>query len=327
MQPLRTEDIRGTWGTLILPINEDDSIDMARLEIEIDALLSSGVRGIYSNGSTGELHNQSDIEYDHVNELLAGHCERANMAFQIGASHMDPRLSLKRAECAAKLNPGAIQVILPDWIPCSDAEAHDFLSCVIKQVSTIPLILYLPGHAKRSFTPDSLGRLLEKLPGVAGIKTLGGNAQWYASIRHYRPDLSIFVPGHELATASTLGANGSYSNVACLSPSGAVWWEQMMDDDPVAALELERRIQKFMTDHIVPFRDTRGHNNTALDKLLAAIGNWAPVGTKLRWPYHGVDAQHAEQLRDTARADLPELFLAETSQELISPNSSSEHPS
>jgi hypothetical protein len=46
----------------------------------------------------------------------------------------------------------------------------------------------------------------------------------------------------------------------------------------------------------------------ALDKLLACVGNWAPLGTRLRWPYTGVAESEIERLRVVARESIPSLF-------------------
>ena len=81
-----------------------------------------------------------------------------------------------------------------------------------------------------------------------------------------------------------------------------------MQEDIHAALDLERRICKFMETHIVPYRQRLGYSNAALDKLLCAIGNWGPVGTRLRWPYRSIDMSEAVRLRDIARTELRELF-------------------
>ncbi len=308
MKPLNPNKIRGTWGTLMLPIVDDDAIDFGNLANEIDILIDCQVDGIYSNGSTGELHNQDESETDRINALLAEKCEAMGMPFQIGASHMDPRISLSRAHRAKSLNPSAIQVILPDWVPCSEMEAGDFLERIAETVDPIGLVLYMPGHAKRSFGFESIGRLAQRIPTLFGLKVLGGDADWFASMKKHAPRLSIFVPGHELATMTPLGAHGSYSNVACLSPKGAMKWQASIQSDYAAALDLEKRIMQFMVEHIVPYRDQLGHSNTALDKLLAAVGNWSQVGTRLRWPYRGVPDVEAGRLRPIARQQLPELF-------------------
>lgn len=55
----------------------------------------------------------------------------------------------------------------------------------------------------------------------------------------------------------------------------------MLVDLP-AALKLEQRICRFMDTAIVPYIVCDGFGDLALDKLLAAIGGWADVGTRLR---------------------------------------------
>jgi 4-hydroxy-tetrahydrodipicolinate synthase len=67
-----------------------------------------------------------------------------------------------------------------------------------------------------------------------------------------------------------------------------------------------------MTDHIVPYRDQHGIPNQGLDKLLAAIGNWAELGSRLRWPYSSLSQYEALLLRPVARHLLPELFEGES---------------
>src|SRR5262249_48074084 len=104
-----------------------------------------------------------------------------------------------------------------------------------------------------------------------------------------------------------LGAVGSYSNVACLSPRGAVVWERQMDEDPNAADELGERINAFFDRYILPLK-AEGYSNTALDKTLAAIGGWASVGLRVRWPSGPAPASDVATLVPLARAALPEMF-------------------
>ena len=63
-----------------------------------------------------------------------------------------------------------------------------------------------------------------------------------------------------------------------------------------------------MDEHVVPFRRDHGYSNAALDKLLAAIGNWAPVGTRLRRPYRWIEEDAALSLREMARSMVPEIM-------------------
>jgi dihydrodipicolinate synthase/N-acetylneuraminate lyase len=282
LQPLQAQDLRGSWATLMLPIDSDDSIDFARLADELDALIAASVDGIYTNGTAGEFHTQSEAEFDAIHALVAERCHRAGLPFQIGASHMSAQLSLDRIRRGRDLQPSAIQVILADWFPLKEAEMAACLARMAAAAAPIGLVLYNPPHAKVVLTPAQIGRLHASVPGLIGVKVAGGDAAWYAEMREHCRGLAVFVPGHHLATGIANGAAGSYSNVACLSPAGAQrWYAQMLVDLP-AALALEQRIRQFMDTAIVPYIVRDGYANPALDKLLAAIGGWADVGTRLR---------------------------------------------
>ncbi|MGV8952070.1 MAG: dihydrodipicolinate synthase family protein [Cypionkella sp.] len=297
----------GNWASLLLPINKDDSIDFVRLADAIDALIASGVDGLYSNGTACEFYAQNEDEFDAIQNLLAEKCTPAGQHFMIGASHTDARQSLRRLERVVDLRPDAIQVILPDWQPVSVEEGRDFLLAASEVAAGIPLVLYNPPQAKRVLTPAQLAQVTRGTAVVAIKLALGGDG-WFDQARQHLGRLAVFVPGHHLATGMREGvAAGAFSNVACLSPGGAQRWTDMMGTDLPAALEIETRIQAFVTGHISPVANA-GFTDAALDKLLAAIGGWADVGTRLRAPYRSVDPEVATALRPIANALIPEIM-------------------
>jgi 4-hydroxy-tetrahydrodipicolinate synthase len=304
MTPLTHSQLRGTWATLLLPLNQDDSIDFVRLDEQIQILLGTGIQGIYTNGTAAEFYSQTEEEFDHIHQLLAERCERAGMPFQIGANHMSAQVSLERLKRTTQMKPSGFQIVLPDWYPLTDDETITFLSKVAEASGAIGLVLYNPPHAKRVLGPDIYGRICREIPRLIGIKVAPPNKEWFDRVQQQAPELAIFVPGHHLATGYQWGAAGSYSNVACLQPAGATHWYELMKKDIASAVALERRIQEFLQLHIIP----TDYCNAAKDKFMAAIGDWADVGTRLRWPYRFVPESEAKRLQPLARKSLPELF-------------------
>lgn len=305
----RRHPISGNWASLLLPIRDDDSIDFAALGDEIDILIEARVDGIYSNGTAGEFHNQTETEYDRIQALLAERCRQAGMPFVIGACQPDPSIMLDRLRRAVPHRPTAIQVILPDWWPLTNAEAIDFLKRTSDVADGIPLILYNPPHAKRVLSPADLAAVCNPCPSLVGIKLADGDDDWYREAKRHLAEFALFIPGHHLATGISQGvAVGAFSNVACLSPHGAQAWTDLMKTDLAAALDVEARLCTFMNDHVVPLRDRLGYSNAALDKALCAAGKWGPVGARLRWPYRFIMDEQVAQLRTIARDSLPELF-------------------
>lgn len=310
MKPLNYNGIFGNWATLLLATDKQGAIDRDKQSDEIDILIASRPNGIYSNGTAGEFYAQTEEEFDLISRLLAEKCEKAGIAFQIGVSHMSPQISLERLLRVRHLKPGAVQLILPDWFPVTLEEAVIFLQKMESEADGIPLILYNPPHAKKVLEPADWPLLKKMVPSLQGLKVFdrNGDPKWYRQMREHSRELSIFIPGHRLVSGIKEGARGAYSNMACLNPFAAQRWYELSLTDPEAALELEQRINTFMSQWIAPFI-TKGHfPNHACDRFMALLGGWADVGEHLRWPYRSILAGLAGSIRREAEGIIPEFF-------------------
>jgi 4-hydroxy-tetrahydrodipicolinate synthase len=308
MTPLKAHEIYGNWATLLLPLNNDDSINYEQLEHQIDVLISCRVNGIYSNGTAGEFYNQTEEEFDKVQTLLASKCNAAAMPFQIGCSHMSPKLSLERIKRSKNLLPSAIQVVLPDWFVPSMTEIIDFLKVVSEAAGPVGLVLYNPPQAKRKLSPEDFAEILHAGIPLVGCKVPGGDEQWYREMKNLPMPFSVFIPGHHLATGISRGAQGAYSNVSCLNPSFAQRWYDDIQDGNKKSFEVQDRIQRFMDECIVPYIRDKGYSNQAVDKFMAAVGGWTPISTQLRWPYRGIQQEDVLPVRKKCADLLPEVF-------------------
>ncbi len=310
MQTLTNPQIFGNWATLLLATDQQGTIDYSRLADEIDILIASRPNGIYSNGTAGEFYAQSEDEFDRVSELLAEKCEQTGVPFQLGVSHTSAQTSLERLRRIRHLKPGAVQLILPDWFPVTLDEAISFLQKMEEEAKGISLVLYNPPHAKKQLPPEEWGVLKKAVPALVGLKVFdqNGDEDWYARLRENSPGLSIFVPGHRLASGIKRGAHGAYSNMACLNPFAAQKWFELVQTDLPSALELEVRINQFMSQLISPFITEQHYPNHACDRFMALLGGWADVGDALRWPYRSIPQGHVAEIKPLAMAMIPEFF-------------------
>lgn len=309
MKPLDYKSIHGNWATLLLATDSSGRLDMSRLSDEIDVLTDSHPNGIYSNGTAGEFYSQSADEFVQVSELLSQKCETAGVAYQIGVSHPCAQESLTRLQSIKHLKPGAVQVILPDWFPVNDAAAVSFMKKMAETAGDIPLVLYNPPHAKRVLHPSGWQMLKKTVPSLVGVKVFDNNCsnEWYGLMNDNKAGISVFVPGHHLATGIRNGADGAYSNVACINPHAAQKWYDLMLTDIEAALELESRIRQFMSECIDPFIVKMGYPNHACDRFMALVGGWADVGSRLRWPYSSIPDDFIHEIRKRAHDIIPEF--------------------
>ncbi|MDG4882052.1 dihydrodipicolinate synthase family protein [Mesorhizobium sp. WSM4884] len=299
---------RGIWGAVLLAVGEDGEIDWSATRETIASLCASGVDGIYSNGTACEFHSQTEDEFDRLSALVAEEADRAGVLFQIGISQSNARVARERLRRVVELSPSAIQFTVPDWWPPSDDEIWRFAKGLAETAPSLPLVLYNPPHAKRRLTLQAIARLREAVPTLIGAKLPGGDENWFDEMRKLLPGFSVFVPGHTLATGYAQGAHGSYSNVACLSPKGALsWWQQILSGAP-DAIEMQARIGAFLADHVLPLRERCQVSDAALDKAMAAAGGWGNIGPRLLWPYCCVPDAEIVPLATAVRTSFPEWW-------------------
>jgi len=293
MLPLDKSTLQGIWSTILLPYCENGDIDWENIQLQLQALKRSGVSGIYFNGTAGEFFSQTDEEYSRLLGTVSRFCDEHSIPYQAGASHAHPAGTLKRVAEAQSQHPGAIQVILPEWISLNWDEIIQYFLRVAQEAYPVPLVVYNPPNAKRVLTPPEWLSLAKSVRGIIGIKVLGGDALWYKEMEPASEFLSIFVAGTRLATGLIKGcATGSYSNVACFSPRGAVDWHRIMLEDPQRALNHEAIIQNAFNEALGPYRGKYSH--TAMDKALACAGKWGPKSPTVRWPLASFSMKEVE---------------------------------
>jgi hypothetical protein len=175
-------------------------------------------------------------------------------------------------------------VVVPDWLPLTAVGALVFLDRVAEAADGVPLVLYNPPHAKTQVGPEQLADLARAVPALIGLKSAGGDAAWFDAVRE--SGLSLFVPGHFLASMTPLGADGSYSNVAALSPAGSVRWYELMQADHHAALDVERPTHAWPPPRERPHGGCCPNSPQATGSLGGAVHStresprfaWAPKG-------------------------------------------------
>jgi len=307
MEPLTPNTLQGTWSTLLLPLDDSENIRWDGIESQLNALAEAKVNGIYFNGTAGEFFSQTDEEFHRIATMVAAFCHQRNIPFQVGAAHPQATDTLKRIKESHHLQPGAFQIILPEWTPLNRVEIHRFLERVVAAAHPIPIVLYNPPYAQKILQPEEWSEIAAAFPALIGIKVAGGDADWHGAMRPAADRLSVFVAGIRLASGMIQGcASGSYSNLACLSPRGAVQWGKRISDDPAKALQQEAEIESVFKTALSPFRGK--YSNTALDKALAAAGGWAGISSAIRWPLNPIPQSEIPQLSSAFREGLPFLF-------------------
>ena len=106
---------------------------------------------------------------------------------------MSPQISLNRLQAVKSLNPGAVQVILPDWFPVTLEEAVIFCKGWKKRQTEFLSSFTILLMQKKILSPHDWMYLKQHIPSLIGIKVFDGNRnpEWYKQIREKVQGLSV----------------------------------------------------------------------------------------------------------------------------------------
>ena len=269
------EDLHGVIAPFTTPFNDKDEIELDAIGAQVDWLLSNGVHGLAAGGSTGEGHALTREEHrDVLAETVRAVAGKVPVV--AGIISNSTRETAARGQQVADLGVVALQVTPPAYLfrPDDDAMVDHFRR--IHDESGLPILIYnVVGHCYLS--PDLLLRIMEEVPGVAGVKQSAGDAKLLADLlRRAEPRNRIYAATDALLySAYTLGAPGSIAAILTAAPGPSVrLWEAVQAGDHATALDLHERL--------MPLWDAIGQDNMPSLCKYAQILQGVPAGVARR---------------------------------------------
>jgi 4-hydroxy-tetrahydrodipicolinate synthase len=291
------DTLRGVIAPFTTPFAEDDSLQLGAVAAQVDWLLGQGVHGLAAGGSTGEGHA---LTRDEHRDLLAETVRAVGGRVPVVAGI----ISNSTAETAARgrqvadlgTDRGviALQVTPPSYLfrPDDDAMVEHFRR--IHGECGLPILIYnvVPWCY---LSPDLLLRIMDEVPGVAGVKQSAGDMKLFAELqRRARPQNLIFSAVDALLYLSyVLGARGSIAAVLSVAPGPSVrLWDAVQAGDHATALDLHQRL--------MPLWDAIGQDNMPSLCKYAQSLQGVPAGVARRPTSPATEAQKAAVRRALA---------------------------
>lgn len=162
--------LMGSIAPLVTPFCEDGArVDEGAIERLVEWHLAEGSHGIGVTGTTGEPSALSMAErrciIERAARTLAG---RAPLLAGTGTDNLDATLEL--TAFAETVGADAVLVIVPYYIRPSQEGLFRYFAKVASGTG-LPVILYnIPGRAAQNLEPETMARLRERAPNIAGVK-------------------------------------------------------------------------------------------------------------------------------------------------------------
>lgn len=204
----------GIVAPMVNPCFEDDSLDMAGVERNLERLLETDVAGLYINGGTGDAANLSQQErLDIAAYLVPKLLEKGKLAV-VHVGQTSQRQAVELARQAVALGAQAVASIPPKKPWPQIVEYYKALCATGANV----IVYYIPGVTGMTASMAELRMMLD-IPGVIGIKMSDYNIFLMRSVMLEYPDKVVYTGLDEMLIPGLFyGADGSIGTWGNLLP-------------------------------------------------------------------------------------------------------------
>lgn len=186
---------------MVTPFRDDGALDVDGAAALAQWLVAQGNDGLVVAGTTGEAPTLSD---DEKVELWRAVRAAVDVPLLAGSGSNDTRHTVELSQRAAETGVDGLLVVSPYYNrpPQAGIEAH--FRAVAAAVD-LPIVMYdVPSRTARAMTVDTIVRLADEVPGIAGLKDARGNPAEAARIVDGTPDDFDLYSGDDGLTLSLL---------------------------------------------------------------------------------------------------------------------------
>ena len=204
----------GCGTALITPFRGDGSIDDRALYALVNWQVDSGIDFLVACGSTGEAATLDEGEWLEAVQIVV-EAAAGRVPVWAGCTHNSTRTLVKRAEKLARVRGvDAVLSANPYYNKPTQEGQYQHFMALARAVDPMPVVLYnVPGRTAVNLEPETVVRLAEDAPNIAGIKEASGKLPQIAALVHSVPsEFKIFCGDDNLALAAIgIGAQGLVS--------------------------------------------------------------------------------------------------------------------
>jgi 4-hydroxy-tetrahydrodipicolinate synthase len=209
--------IEGSIPALVTPMEEDGSLDFARLRQLIEFHIEQGTNGIVAVGTTGESATLDMEEHCEVIRVVVEQV-KGRIPVIAGTGSNSTTEAIKLTQDAREVGADACLLVTPYYNKPTQEGLYLHHKAVAEAVD-IPQILYnVPGRTGCDMLPATVARLAS-IPNIIGIKEATGNLARFVDIRSLTaPDFLLFsgddATSREFCLAGGSGVISVTANVA-----------------------------------------------------------------------------------------------------------------
>ena len=218
---LRQQLQHGVSPAMATPLGEDGyTVNTAAIPPLVNFLIERGIKGLFVGGTTGEgvLLSLEQRQILHQETMHAVH-GRIPVLLHTAANQLHEAETLTRH--AAELGADGIVAMTPYFLGMSEDALLRYFVHLAGLAPHIPFFAYdIPQLAVNGVSPKLLGRLVQEIPNLAGLKCSRDDMQMIRQLVDALPEDKLLLAGNErIALGSlALGSVGMISGLATAVP-------------------------------------------------------------------------------------------------------------
>jgi 4-hydroxy-tetrahydrodipicolinate synthase len=268
--------LRGSYPPLVTPFR-NGGLDLDAFGRLVEHQVSGGSHGIVVCGTTAEATSLSASEKGDLFRAAVA-AAGGQLPVVAGAGGASLQETLELVGRAERASVDAVLVVTPYYVRPPQAGIVEYFVEVGKRTSLPLLIYHIPGRAAVSVTADTVARIAERTPNLAGIKHAAVDLDLVSELLlRIGPDLRVFCGLESLSLPMlAVGAAGVMNAVGNLVPARVA---ALCGAVAAGRLEEARRIhvELFELSQAI-FVDT---NPTPLKYMMARVGLLASPEVRL----------------------------------------------
>lgn len=227
-----------------VPFMADGELDVAGLGVLFRSILDSGVRHVFTPGTTGEFTGLSDEERLAVIEAALAVFGPEGVYAHVGAA--TARQAAQLSARARELGAMRLAAITPYFIKAGPTSIEDYYRAIVESAPGAEVYVYVfRARASTNVEPETLATL-SRIPGIAGAKISGLST---AEVVEYLSAVPAGFPVYsgndrEFIRFARAGGAGIVSGVSGVFPGPFVRAEQAINDGTGDLEALQREIDR-----------------------------------------------------------------------------------
>lgn len=215
---MKNQIFKGVATALITPMNQDGSVNFARLESLVNEQIEAGIDALVICGTTGEKSTLRYDEHVQVIEIASKACNK-RVPIIAGTGSNDTVYSVELCEDAEKAGADAFLMVTPYYNKTSQRGLVAHYNYIADRVNK-PIILYnVPSRTGVAIQPETY-KELSKHPNIVATKEANGDLSAVLKTRYLcGDDLAVYSGNDDqIVPIMSLGGIGVISVLSNLLP-------------------------------------------------------------------------------------------------------------